>query len=47
LNALFDAAPAIVFHGDQDATMHPCNGDEVVAQSTPAMPLKTQVAEGA
>jgi poly(hydroxyalkanoate) depolymerase family esterase len=23
---------AIVFHGDQDRTVHPCNGDQVVAQ---------------
>src|SRR5260221_3981987 len=38
--------PAIVFHGDQDSTVHPCNGDEVIAQSTPAMPLDTRVEEG-
>jgi poly(hydroxyalkanoate) depolymerase family esterase len=38
--------PAIVFHGDRDTTVHPCNGDEVVAQSTPAMSLETQVEEG-
>jgi poly(hydroxyalkanoate) depolymerase family esterase len=24
--------PTIVFHGDQDSTVHPCNGDQVVAQ---------------
>lgn len=24
--------PAIVFHGDHDKTVHPCNGDQVVAQ---------------
>ena len=23
---------AIVFHGDQDTTVHPCNGDQIVAQ---------------
>jgi poly(hydroxyalkanoate) depolymerase family esterase len=38
--------PAIVFHGDQDSTVHPCNGDEVIAQSMPAMPLDTRVEEG-
>jgi poly(3-hydroxybutyrate) depolymerase len=24
--------PAIVFHGDQDTTVHPNNGDQVIAQ---------------
>ena len=24
--------PAIVFHGDRDTTVHPCNGDQVIAQ---------------
>lgn len=24
--------PAIVFHGDRDTTVHPCNGDQVLAQ---------------
>ena len=38
--------PAIVFHGDRDTTVHPCNGDEVVAQSTLAMSLETRVEEG-
>jgi poly(hydroxyalkanoate) depolymerase family esterase len=38
----------IVFHGDQDATVHPCNGDQVVAQSRAAMTpdLKTTVQHG-
>ena len=27
------AVPTIVFHGDQDKTVHPCNGDEVIAQA--------------
>ena len=27
--------PAIVFHGDRDTTVHPCNGDQVIAQCTP------------
>ena len=38
--------PAIVFHGDRDTTVHPCNGDDVVAQSTLALPLETKVEEG-
>ena len=25
--------PTIVFHGDRDTTVHPCNGDQVAAQS--------------
>lgn len=25
--------PTIVFHGDRDTTVHPCNGDEVIAQA--------------
>jgi poly(hydroxyalkanoate) depolymerase family esterase len=28
--------PTIVFHGDRDTTVHPCNGDQVIAESTPA-----------
>lgn len=27
--------PVIVFHGDRDSTVHPCNGDQVVAQCVP------------
>ena len=38
--------PAIVFHGDCDTTVHPCNGDDVVAQSTFALSLETRVEEG-
>lgn len=26
------ALPVIVFHGDRDTTVHPCNGDQVIAQ---------------
>jgi poly(hydroxyalkanoate) depolymerase family esterase len=38
--------PAIVFHGDRDTTVHPCNGDEVIAQSTLATSLETRVEKG-
>lgn len=27
--------PAIVFHGDRDTTVHPCNGDQALAQCVP------------
>ena len=27
------SVPTIVFHGDRDTTVHPCNGDEVIAQA--------------
>ena len=38
--------PAIVFHGDRDTTVHPSNGDAVVAQLTPAGPLRTRAEDG-
>jgi poly(3-hydroxybutyrate) depolymerase len=40
--------PTIVFHGDLDATVHPCNGDQLVAQSrnAAATDLKTTVHHG-
>ncbi|MGP0058592.1 MAG: alpha/beta hydrolase family esterase [Beijerinckiaceae bacterium] len=40
--------PTIVFHGDRDKTVHPCNGDQVIAQSTiPATKgLRTRVEHG-
>lgn len=28
--------PTIVFHGDRDTTVHPCNGEQVIAQSVPS-----------
>jgi poly(hydroxyalkanoate) depolymerase family esterase len=30
--------PTIVFHGDRDTTVNPCNADQVIAQSTAAAP---------
>ena len=39
--------PTIVLHGDQDTTVHPRNGDEVIAQSrAAATPLRTTVQRG-
>lgn len=35
-NAILHPVPAIVFHGDRDATVHPGNGDRVLAQWTKA-----------
>ncbi len=29
--------PTIVFHGDQDTTVHSCNGDKVIAQCAPPL----------
>ena len=38
------AIPTIVFHGDRDATVHPCNGAEVAAQGADRddAPLQTE-----
>jgi poly(hydroxyalkanoate) depolymerase family esterase len=48
------ALPAIVFHGDRDATVDPCNGSAVVAQfvapasdRTPSDPIAATVEHGA
>jgi poly(hydroxyalkanoate) depolymerase family esterase len=39
--------PTIVFHGDRDSTVHPSNGDAVVAQAAaPASGLKTNTERG-
>jgi poly(hydroxyalkanoate) depolymerase family esterase len=35
--------PAIVFHGDQDTTVHPNNGDQVVAQLKEALAANARV----
>ena len=40
--------PTIVFHGDQDTTVHPRNGDQVIAQSkaTPTVDLQARLQRG-
>ncbi|MCJ2012231.1 alpha/beta hydrolase family esterase [Methylobacterium sp. J-076] len=38
--------PTIVFHGDRDGTVHPANGDQVIAQATPGPALSRTVSEG-
>jgi poly(hydroxyalkanoate) depolymerase family esterase len=38
--------PTIVFHGDQDKTVNPENGDQVIAQAKLGMDLKTTVVRG-
>ncbi len=38
--------PTIVFHGDHDKTVHPVNGDHVIAQSKAASDLRTKVDHG-
>jgi poly(hydroxyalkanoate) depolymerase family esterase len=40
------AVPTIVFHGDGDRTVHPVNGDRVVAQAAPASGLAETVTRG-
>lgn len=38
--------PAIVFHGDRDSTVHPSNGDEVIAQVLAEAPLDRRIEAG-
>jgi poly(hydroxyalkanoate) depolymerase family esterase len=38
--------PTIVFHGDRDTTVHPGNGDQVIAQSIKATPTQCHVHRG-
>jgi poly(hydroxyalkanoate) depolymerase family esterase len=40
------AVPTIVFHGDRDTTVHPRNGDHVMAQSMRAASAQKQVERG-
>jgi poly(hydroxyalkanoate) depolymerase family esterase len=38
--------PTIAFHGDADKTVNPVNGDQVIAQATPAARLEISVSHG-
>jgi poly(hydroxyalkanoate) depolymerase family esterase len=38
--------PTIVFHGDCDTTVHPCNGDHVIAQAKGTTSAQTKVHRG-
>ncbi len=38
--------PMIVFHADRDRTVHPRNGDQVIAQSAAAGRLRTEILRG-
>ncbi len=38
--------PMIVFHGDGDRTVHPVNGDRIIAQVEPSLPLSKVVTRG-
>ncbi len=38
--------PMIVFHGDGDRTVHPVNGDRIIAQAEPGMRLNRIVTQG-
>jgi poly(hydroxyalkanoate) depolymerase family esterase len=40
------SVPTIVFHGDGDTTVHPVNGDQVIAHSKTAADLRTSVSRG-
>ena len=40
------AVPTIIFHGDRDTTVHPRNGEHVIAQSVRATPSRSTVHRG-
>jgi poly(hydroxyalkanoate) depolymerase family esterase len=40
------AMPTIVFHGDRDATVHPCNGTKVIARALADAELQTTTERG-
>jgi poly(hydroxyalkanoate) depolymerase family esterase len=40
------AVPTIVFHGDRDSTVHPSNGDQILAQFTGATSTQEKVHRG-
>ena len=40
------SVPTIVFHGDGDKTVHPVNGDQIIAQANAASTLETTVVRG-
>jgi poly(hydroxyalkanoate) depolymerase family esterase len=40
------SVPTIVFHGDSDKTVNPLNGTQIITQSNPETPLKTEVVHG-
>ena len=39
-NIFATSVPAIVFHGDRDTTVHPRNGDQVIAQCAPSQGVR-------
>src|ERR1700759_275776 len=46
VNSRGSVVPTIVFHGDRDSTVHPDNGDRIVAQAAGASRGQTSVVRG-